>query len=62
MNKKSNESKLTGRGAYSGARPMVVHVDSSGTEWLCDKNVNSDSNYAQQGCWRTDMMAFNRND
>ena len=46
----------------SGARPMKVVVDSHGNEWLCDKNVSDSTDYAAQGCWRTDMMAFGRND
>jgi streptogramin lyase len=46
----------------AGARPMKVFVDSHGNEWLCDKNVSTEKDFASQGCWRTDMMAFGRND
>jgi streptogramin lyase len=46
----------------AGARPMRIFVDSQGNEWLCDKNVSADKDFASQGCWRTDMMAFGRND
>ena len=62
MKAKLKDKMEKGRGAaHIGSRPMVVHVDSRGTEWLCDKNVNG-GDFAAQGCWRTDMMAFNRND
>lgn len=44
-----------------GARPMKVFVDSQGNEWLCDAHVDPNGNFASQGCWRTDQMAFDRN-
>lgn len=44
-----------------GARPMKVFVDAHGNEWLCDHNVDSNADFAAQGCWRTDEMAFDRN-
>lgn len=58
----TNKQNLKTAEAHIGTRPMIVHVDSNGNEWLCDKNVDSGANFAEQGCWRTDMMAFNRND
>ena len=45
-----------------GARPMAVHVDSSGHWWLCDKHVQTGQDFESQGCWRYDQMAFDRND
>ena len=56
--KKQNSSIVTS----AGARPMKVFVDDQGNEWLCDKNVSAGEDFAAQGCWRTDMMAFGRND
>ena len=56
--KNINDSIVTS----SGARPMKVHVDNAGNEWLCDANASPNGDFANQGCWRTDMMAFNRND
>lgn len=44
-----------------GARPMKVFVDRHGNEWLCDKNADPSGDFAAQGCWRTDDMAFDRN-
>lgn len=58
-NQNNNPSNTTQ--AQGGVRPMKVVVDEHGHEWLCDKNVDSDSSYASQGCWRTDQMAFDRN-
>lgn len=58
----TKNEKILGNGiSYPGARPMTVHTDDQGNEWLCDKSATK-GNYADQGCWRTDMMAFNRND
>ena len=53
-----NESIVTS----AGARPMKTYVDHNGNEWLCDAGVNPSEDFSSQGCWRTDMMAFNRND
>jgi len=44
-----------------GARPMKVYVDHHGNEWLCDKDADPNGDFAAQGCWRTDTMAFDRN-
>lgn len=44
-----------------GARSMKVFIDREGNEWLCDKNVDPNGSFANQGCWRTDQMAFDRN-
>ncbi|MFH2050433.1 MAG: hypothetical protein ABIJ12_13435 [bacterium] len=41
---------------------MKTHIDHNGYEWLCDASVNPKEDFSSQGCWRTDMMAFNRND
>ncbi len=60
MSKHSNNANQT-EVAVGGARPMKVFVDSHGNEWLCDKDVDANSNFAAQGCWRTDQMPFDRN-
>lgn len=58
----SNENHFRNTDVTSGgARPMKVFVDSHGNEWLCDHNVDPNSSFASQGCWRTDEMAFDRN-
>ena len=57
-NHKNNDNTVMTKG---GARPMKVHVDSHGNEWLCDKDVDVNGNLARQGCWRTDQTAFDRN-
>lgn len=63
MTKLSRNNGTLGNGVrYSGARAMKVHVDESGNWWLCDRDVKSDGNFAQQGCWRYDTMPFDRND
>ncbi|MBD3169224.1 MAG: hypothetical protein GF307_07050 [candidate division Zixibacteria bacterium] len=59
---KNNINKYGNGSSYSGARPMKAVIDEHGNEWLCDDNVNTVMDYAGQGCWRTDEMAFNRND
>ena len=56
---KNNEGQINV--AKGGARPMKVYIDSNGNEWLCDKNVDPNGDFASQGCWRTDQMAFDRN-
>jgi streptogramin lyase len=59
---KTKSEKILGSGIFHpGARPMSIHIDDQGNEWLCDKSIQS-SDFAAQGCWRTDSMAFNRND
>ena len=62
-NMMSNQNEKTvGSGIIRpGARPMSIHIDDQGNEWLCDKHING-GDFASQGCWRTDRMAFNRND
>jgi hypothetical protein len=60
---KSNISQTNNNAkAHGGARPMKTFIDGQGTEWLCDAHVNPNQDFTSQGCWRTDMMAFNRND
>ena len=59
----NNNKQVLGKGIrYDGARPLKTFVDNDGHEWLCDKHVDGDKSFAAQGCWRTDMMPFNRND
>jgi len=58
MNSKTN----TEIRAHRGTRPMAVHVDTDGYWWLCDSNIENQENLEQQGCWRYDLMAFDRND
>lgn len=57
QNNNQNNAELT----KGGARPMKVFVDSHGYEWLCDKDADPKGSFEAQGCWRTDMMAFDRN-
>jgi hypothetical protein len=60
MDTQKNYNELIATSA--GARPMRVFIDSHGHEWLCDKSVSDKKSFEAQGCWRTDMMAFGRND
>lgn len=58
----SNEKQSIGNGVnYQGARGMKTFVDANGYEWLCDRNVDPSGDFASQGCWRVDQMAFDRN-
>ncbi|MFZ5981879.1 MAG: hypothetical protein ACOYVF_14760 [Candidatus Zixiibacteriota bacterium] len=59
----NNSRQNLGNGIrYGGARPLMTFIDSNGHEWLCDKHVDSDKDFSAQGCWRIDLMPFNRND
>jgi len=62
MNSNNHTRNFDGVATSAGARPMKAFVDNNGTEWLCDASVNPKGDFSSQGCWRTDMMAFNRND
>jgi hypothetical protein len=47
---------------YNGARGMETHIDNNGYVWLCDLGVDPDKDFSSQGCWRVDLMQFDRND
>jgi hypothetical protein len=47
---------------HPGARPMRVFLDKEGCMWLCDKGVDPNKGFEQQGCWRCKDMAFTRSD
>ena len=54
-----NENE-TGAEAHQAARPLVYIKDKDGNGWLCDKGKELDTNrdLREQGCWRCDEMAF----
>jgi hypothetical protein len=40
------------------ARPLRFFRDEEGNGWLCDKDIDPDSDLEAQGCWRCEEMAF----
>lgn len=40
------------------ARPIKYFKDKDDYGWLCDKDINPDSDLKAQGCLRCDEMAF----
>jgi len=63
MEARSPEKPVYGRGVlHPGARPLQVVKDKEGCLWLCDKGVNPNKGFPQQGCWRCRDLAFTRND
>ncbi|MBD3169774.1 MAG: hypothetical protein GF307_09855 [candidate division Zixibacteria bacterium] len=47
---------------HPGARPMKVFLDNEGCMWLCDKDIDPDKGFENQGCWRCKDVTFTRND
>ena len=43
---------------HAPTRPIKYIMDQEGYGWLCDKRVNREKGYREQGCWRCDEMAF----
>ena len=43
---------------HKPARPLKYFRDKDGYGWLCDKDVDPNGDFAAQGCWRCDEMAF----
>ncbi len=59
----NDEKPELGHGVYHpGARPMEVFRDKDDCLWLCDKGVDPNKDFEQQGCWRCKDLAFTRND
>ena len=56
MNK--DERKEATTLTHKPARPLKYFKDKDGNGWLCDKDINPYGDYAKQGCWRCDEMAF----
>jgi len=59
-----NETKPNiGDGVFHpSARPMQVYLDKEGCMWLCDKGIDPNKDFDQQGCWRCRDLTFTRND
>ena len=63
MQVRDEEQHDLGEGIFHpGARPMEVLVDEEGCLWLCDKGVDSERRFEEQGCWRCKDLQFTRND
>jgi hypothetical protein len=63
MEEENQEKPEVGHGVYHpGARPMRVFLDEDGCLWLCDKGIDPDKGFMEQGCWRCKDLAFTRND
>lgn len=63
MEAKESKKPRLGSGIYHpGARPMKVFRDAEGGLWLCDKGIDPNKGFAEQGCWRCEDLAFTRND
>lgn len=63
MEPKEREKPIIGHGiSHPGARPMQVFKDDEGCLWLCDKGIDPERGFDQQGCWRCRDLAFTRND
>ena len=43
---------------HKPARPLKYFKDKDGYGWLCDKDIDPNGDFAAQGCWRCDEMAF----
>ncbi len=43
---------------HKPARPLKFFKDKDGCGWLCDKDVDPDADFAAQGCWSCDEVAF----
>lgn len=43
---------------HKPARPMKFFKDDNGYGWLCDRDVDTNRDPREQGCWRCDEMAF----
>ena len=43
---------------HKPARPLKFFKDKDGYGWLCDKSIDPDKNFREQGCWRCDEIAF----
>jgi len=57
---KQDMPRLGGGVLHPGARPMQVFLDKEGCMWLCDKGVDPNQGFDQQGCWRCKDLAFTR--
>jgi streptogramin lyase len=63
MQVRDEEQHILGKGIlHPGARPMEVFLDEDGCLWLCDKGVDSERSFEEQGCWRCKDLQFTRND
>jgi len=52
-----------GSGIYHpGARAMQIFTDDEDCLWLCDKGVDPQKGFKEQGCWRCRELPFTRND
>ena len=47
---------------HRAARPMRVVVDDNGDRWICDADVDDNSDLPNQGCWSCGSLAFTRSD
>ena len=43
---------------HKPARPLKFFKDKEGNGWLCDKDIDPNTDLRTQGCWRCDEMAF----
>ena len=43
---------------HKPARPLKFFKDRDGYGWLCDKGIDPEKDFREQGCWRCDEMAF----
>ena len=43
---------------HKPARPLKYSKDTDGYGWLCDKYMDTEHDFAAQGCWRCDAMTF----
>jgi hypothetical protein len=50
--------ELASTETHKPARPLKYFKDRDGNGWLCDKDIDPDADFAAQGCWRCEEMAF----
>ena len=43
---------------HKPARPLKFFKDKDACGWLCDKDIDPEKDFREQGCWRCDEMAF----
>ena len=43
---------------HKPARPLKFFKDKDECGWLCDKDIDPEKDFREQGCWRCDEMAF----
>ena len=43
---------------HKPARPLKFFKDKEDCGWLCDKDIDPEKDFREQGCWSCDEMAF----